>query len=57
MCWPWPLRSRSSSAASTALAPVMPVMRSTQATGTRTGGPSGSPVTDMMPMSPWIATS
>lgn len=50
MCWPRPLRSRSQRAASTAKAPIIPVITSIQATPTFMGGPSGSPVTDMIPV-------
>jgi hypothetical protein len=50
MCWPSPLLSRFRRAARTATAPIIPVMTSIQATPTFMGGPSGSPVTDMMPV-------
>ena len=42
--WPWPVRSRWRSAASTANAPRRPVTSSASAIGGSVGGPSGWPV-------------
>ncbi len=52
-----PVARASISAARMPLAANMPVVRSAIATPTFIGSPSGSPVTDMIPASPWIAKS
>ena len=52
MRWPRPVRPRATRAASTAWAAYMPAMMSTSDTPVRMGGPSGSPVSDMKPLSP-----
>ena len=57
MCCPSPLRSRSASAASTAVAAYMPVRMSVIATPTFIGSPSGSPVTLISPPMAWIRKS
>src|SRR3954470_20045336 len=50
--WPRPVRSRSSSAASTPYAPYMPASRSPIGTPTRCGSSGPGPVTDISPPSP-----
>jgi hypothetical protein len=54
---PRPVRWRSNSAIITASASMLPAVRSPTAMPTRSGMPSGSPVTDMSPVMPWAIWS
>ena len=55
--WPWPVRSRCSSAVVMAPKANVPPMLSAMAEPALVGGPSGKPVKFMRPETAWVTAS